>query len=482
MHITSLSRSIDSTKPLHLAGKEKGKLSEIQFSSSSLLMPSSSAGRKPSEDHGPFCAFTGLPSLFQHSESPTVALTQNMNAMNDSMKKNSIDFFSAMTVEECKRNGLLRWKNTFRSVSTASHFMNDSAVSGNNSLCPNGSVERKSRDVLPEYVDKSSFLKKPRKEDLSNSSTLKRISDNTSLTASQHLEIPRNICIPSVKERPNSFLERLQHLGNAQLEKQKRFQITLLDVQKCFHCCHLPFFLACGTALGAHRENHFICHDDDIDLGITFANLVALGETINQDKLKALKKREERKCGRETDESTLPYHSSQLVATDSAEFQEKREKYASDGLLAFLSSLSSTVPHLVVFDVLGTVRKGLEIRLLHTITNTRTDLNVYYEPIPMEDDKLVLHHGPFVWAASYYEEASKRTHGMYRYLHRPFESKMVRKVFCGFDQCDGFNSVDLFDVPPISYLEEYFGKSWKIPKVFSYSQGLQGEYKNIIDE
>lgn len=481
-HLTGLSRQTNSAKPLWLDGKERRKSSENQFPSTSSRMTSSSAGRMLSEDQDPFCAFTGLASFTRHGESSSAALMQNVNAVSDSMKKSSIDFSSPMTVEECKRNGLLRWRNTFYSDSSASHLINVSAVSGNSSFPPNGTASGKSNDILPQYTEKPFILKKFREEDLSNSCTVKRISDSRSLSNSQLVKIPRKVCIPSIKECSNSFLERLQHLDSVQLEKQKKFQITLLDIQKCFHCCHLPFFLACGTALGAHRENHFICHDDDIDLGIMFTNLVALGETINQEKSKAFGKKEKRKCCGETDESASLYHSSQLVATTSAELHKKRERYASDGLLALLSSLSSSVPHLVVFDVLGTVGKGLEIRLLHTITNVRSDINVYYEPIPVVDEKLVECNGPFVWAASYYEQSSKRAHGMYRYLHRPFGSKMVKKVFCGFDHRNSINSDDLFDVPPISYLEEYFGENWKVPKIFSYCQGLQGEYKNIIDE
>ena len=42
----------------------------------------------------------------------------------------------------------------------------------------------------------------------------------------------------------------------------------------------------------------------------------------------------------------------------------------------------------------------------------------------------------------------------------------------------------MFNIPdnPELYLTEQYGKDWKIPKIFNYTQGLNGEYKNLIIE
>ena len=37
-----------------------------------------------------------------------------------------------------------------------------------------------------------------------------------------------------------------------------------------------------------------------------------------------------------------------------------------------------------------------------------------------------------------------------------------------------------YRVPEIKLLEEQYGKDWKTPKKFSYSQGLASGYKNMI--
>ena len=36
--------------------------------------------------------------------------------------------------------------------------------------------------------------------------------------------------------------------------------------------------------------------------------------------------------------------------------------------------------------------------------------------------------------------------------------------------------------PTETYLEEYFGPDWRVPRKFGYDEGLAGEYKNIIPE
>jgi len=55
---------------------------------------------------------------------------------------------------------------------------------------------------------------------------------------------------------------------NMQTKKQKAFTAALTDAKRALESVNLPFHLACGTALGARRENRFILFDEDIDLQV----------------------------------------------------------------------------------------------------------------------------------------------------------------------------------------------------------------------
>jgi tetratricopeptide (TPR) repeat protein len=57
-------------------------------------------------------------------------------------------------------------------------------------------------------------------------------------------------------------------LKNSDLSKQKRFKHALEEMKDVLDKNNISFFLFCGTALGAYRENTFIQHDLDIDLGV----------------------------------------------------------------------------------------------------------------------------------------------------------------------------------------------------------------------
>jgi len=46
----------------------------------------------------------------------------------------------------------------------------------------------------------------------------------------------------------------------------------LTDIHKILNDNNIEFFLVYGTLLGQHRENEFISHDTDIDLGIFSSN------------------------------------------------------------------------------------------------------------------------------------------------------------------------------------------------------------------
>ncbi|KEG10975.1 hypothetical protein DQ04_03091010 [Trypanosoma grayi] len=234
----------------------------------------------------------------------------------------------------------------------------------------------------------------------------------------------------------NAFLVRVKaSLAAAEdIERQLRFQRTLLDFREVMNSFGLSFFLCCGTALGAHREGYFIPHDNDIDVGVFYEDLQRLG---------------------------------------SAEVGDMQLN-----LVSLLSHIALD-SRFVLFDICGTVERGLELRLLHHVTRVSLDLNVYYPPLA-EDAALVSQYGPFVWAASHYEDAAARRHGMYRYRHAPFRATLQRMPFCDTAAASGAEG---FAVVPQEYLLEYFGADWRTPRKYAYAEGLRnGDYKNIIEE
>ncbi|RNF02573.1 uncharacterized protein Tco025E_08356 [Trypanosoma conorhini] len=238
------------------------------------------------------------------------------------------------------------------------------------------------------------------------------------------------------EESENAFLTRIQTSMSApaDIERQGIFQRTLLDFREVANNNNLPFFLCCGTALGAHREGFFIPHDKDIDVGVFYEDLQRLGGAVEGD--------------------------------------------AQSAVISLLSQVALD-GHFVLLDVCGTVEKGLELRFLHHETRVALDLNVYYPPLA-EDAELVAQCGPFIWTASHYEAAASRRHGMYRYRHAPFREALIRLPFC--DPAAGSRAEGFF-VPPTSYLLEYFGVGWRTPREYTYTEALQnGEYKNIVEE
>ncbi|ESL09450.1 hypothetical protein TRSC58_02827 [Trypanosoma rangeli SC58] len=234
----------------------------------------------------------------------------------------------------------------------------------------------------------------------------------------------------------NVFLTYVQTLmpAPADIERQERFQRTLLDFREVANDLDLPFFVCCGTALGAHREGYFIPHDKDIDVGVFYEDLQSLAGTVEGDAQRAV--------------------------------------------VSLLSHVALG-GQFVLLDICGTVEKGLELRFLHHETRVALDLNVYYPPLA-EDTELVTQSGPFIWTASHYEAAASRRHGMYRYRHAPFGESLSRLPFCDpavASQAEGFL------VPPTSYFVEYFGEDWRTPREYTYTEALRnGEYKNIIEE
>ena len=202
--------------------------------------------------------------------------------------------------------------------------------------------------------------------------------------------------------------------------KQPLFKTTLTDFRYAAEESNVPFFLAAGTALGAHREGKFISHDNDIDIGIF-----------------------------------------------------RRDLTSHD---AFLELQSCMKRNFLLFDVLGEFDHGLELRYRHRWTKVLLDVNLFYDDkgsVKMYDSVSKTNFvvsGDYVWCATYYGDADRRKYGKYRYRHSPFKPEL-----CDF-------SGKQYYVPPILYLEEYFGAHWRIPERFDYEDGLKGKYKNIIVE
>lgn len=231
------------------------------------------------------------------------------------------------------------------------------------------------------------------------------------------------------------YVREAHGMNGEALNKQLSFQKVLLSIQAVFDAIKLRFFLACGTALGAHRNGYFIPHDEDVDVGVFYADLA-----------------------------------SPALGSEGAELERAQLR-----IYELVAELAKT-GDFMVFDICGEVGRGLELRVLHLSSGVRVDINVYYPSIPQSDDALVLQGGPFVWAASFYEAAAQRRYGMYRYRHLPFDGELVQLKFC----CQGPN--DVFLVPPKRYLMENYGADWATPEEFSYTEGLAGKFTNIIPE
>ncbi|CCW70621.1 unnamed protein product [Phytomonas sp. Hart1] len=248
------------------------------------------------------------------------------------------------------------------------------------------------------------------------------------------------------------------------ISKQLNFRKVLLDFREIANTLQLPFFLACGTALGARREGYFIPYDEDVDVGVFFEDLLDLGAKSSQGggPLSAL--------------SGSKKELNDISAVS----------LASKAILELIFLLSNDSKFIVI-DVCGTVSKGLEVRFLHVPTSVRLDLNVYYPPLPDDNNLISALAGTFVWSATYYAEADLRKHRMYRFRYHPFHDDLEDTTFCFSSSTmvkNGFiaGSEAPMKLPPIRYLEEYYGEDWQVPKKFSYFEGLGGGFKNIIEE
>ena len=182
--------------------------------------------------------------------------------------------------------------------------------------------------------------------------------------------------------------------------KQIRFIHTLVDIDNILNDSNQTYFLSCGTALGVHREQKFIEHDFDIDLGI---------------------------------------------------FAKDYDKSIEDKILS-----KFTLTHR-----LGTLDTGYELSFTHPSTKVNVDIFLYY---PEQD---------YLWAPSFFGLCDKS------------EKKMCRLKYSKFDLHPISFLGRKFNIPhPIErYLQESYGLDWKVPKIFSYFDGLEnGNYTNLMLE
>ena len=184
-------------------------------------------------------------------------------------------------------------------------------------------------------------------------------------------------------------------------KKQENFAKVLLNMDKVLSENNQTYFLTCGTLLGVVRENKFINHDEDIDLGIFKEDLVK------------------------------------------------------DIDLKILSTNIFRLKHR-----LGNPGLGYELSFTHNELDISIDLFIYYK------------NNDYYWSASYFNICDETPNKMCRWKYTPFTLQPILFLEKAFFIP---NDINLF-------LEESYGKDWKIPKKFSYNEGLSGDYTNLMYE
>jgi len=207
------------------------------------------------------------------------------------------------------------------------------------------------------------------------------------------------------KENLNKYENMTDTTGE---QKEQDMLTTLKDAKKSLDTANINFFLACGTALGAIRENKFISYDGDIDLGV---------------------------------------------------FKSDVKK---DDILKIISIFENN--NFTFYRKFGEFNHGFEITFKHTKTNINVDIFIVYEDIDLATNT------KFWWVASYTGACDNFKYGKCRYKNTPFD----------LDKTSFYNMT--FNVPPEKYLVESYGADWKIPKQFSYDEGISDGYTNIIKE
>lgn len=192
------------------------------------------------------------------------------------------------------------------------------------------------------------------------------------------------------------ILENLKNIDQIS-DKQINFTKTLILMDSILKKFNIKFFLAFGTALGVRRENKFITHDNDIDIGIFFED----------------------------------YHPS-----------IENEILKKFHLIHRLGSLENN--------------GGYEISVKLPETGVSLDIFLFYK----KDN--------YIWSASYFGLCNKTKNKMCRWKFRPFKLKQV--LFLN----------KFFYIPSDEFLVDQYGDDWHLPKKFSYEEGLEDGYKNLM--
>lgn len=185
-------------------------------------------------------------------------------------------------------------------------------------------------------------------------------------------------------------------------KKQKQFSKCLFDMKKILDKNNVDFFLCWGTLLGQKRENQFIEHDHDIDIGILNTNY--------NDSIK--------------------------------------KKIIESGVFSFRHEF-------------GKIENCYECTFIHKQTKISIDIFIFYQ----------------IKSDLYYTS----TH--------TGKCNNTKQGYCKWGRhLRGFKNVNFMDqtykVPKNTeeYLEESYGKNWKIPIKFNYYEGLSKKlYKNLLN-
>ena len=187
-------------------------------------------------------------------------------------------------------------------------------------------------------------------------------------------------------------------------KKTEKFKECLSDMKNILDKNGQEFFLVCGTLLGQKRENNFISHDTDIDIGIFRS---ALNTNIKD------------------------------IISKSSKFRLHRS--------------------------LGKLNESYEMCFKHT-NGTCIDIFIYY---PVKDKK------DYYYCASFYGICNSKREGYCKWGNHIRGLKSVKFM----------NEKYLVPSNTEEYLIESYGKDWRVPKKFSYFQGISNKtyYTNLIN-
>ena len=179
----------------------------------------------------------------------------------------------------------------------------------------------------------------------------------------------------------------------------------LIDMHKILTENNIEFFLTYGTLLGQYRNNDFIQHDLDIDLGIFSKNFHA--RIVN-------------------------------IILSSNKFYLK-------------------------YKQLGDPKDSLEYTFYHKNKCT-IDIFFFYPVNENTNDN-------FYYASSHYGLCDAKKEGFCKWGNH------IR----GLKQIKFKNRFFNIPINVEEFLEERYGKDWKIPKKFTYLEGIENGYKNLIN-